>query len=102
MDDDQAVAPLRPPTREQSPKQSIPKAKARATSSAALEHGDLMAQRYRFHSSAARVRGSLPGAFENDALVAVPIAAGYREPFKPPTNLRGSSCEEPQGEYRRH
>jgi hypothetical protein len=41
-----------------------------------------MAQRYRFHSSAARVRGSLPGAFENDALVAVPIAAGYREPFK--------------------
>jgi hypothetical protein len=56
-----------------------------------------MAQRYRFHSSAARVRRSLPGAFENDALVAVPIAAGYRQPFKPPTNLRGSSCEEPQG-----
>jgi hypothetical protein len=48
MDDDQAVAPLRPPTREQNPKQSIPKAKARATSSAALEHGDLMAQRDRF------------------------------------------------------
>jgi hypothetical protein len=45
LDDDQAVAPLRPPTREQNPKQSIPKAKARATSSAALEHGDLMVQR---------------------------------------------------------
>jgi hypothetical protein len=48
LDDDQAVAPSRPSTREQNPKQSIPKAKARATRSAALEHGDLMPQRHRF------------------------------------------------------
>ena len=45
LDDDQAVAPLGPPAREQYPKQPIPKAKAGATSSAALQYGDLMAQR---------------------------------------------------------
>ena len=48
LDDDQAVAPLGPPTREQDPKQSIPKAKARATRSAALEDRNLMAQGDRF------------------------------------------------------
>src|SRR5882757_7689154 len=43
LEDEHAGAPLGPPTREQGPKQSIPKAKARATSSAALQHGNLMA-----------------------------------------------------------
>jgi hypothetical protein len=39
---------LGPPAREQDPKQWIPKAKAGATSSTALDHGDLMAQGDRF------------------------------------------------------
>jgi len=43
LDDNQAVAPLAPPTRQQDPKQPISEAKVRATSSAALEHGNLMA-----------------------------------------------------------
>jgi hypothetical protein len=39
-----ALLAKRPPAREQDPKQPIPTTEARATSSAALEHGDLMAQ----------------------------------------------------------
>jgi hypothetical protein len=48
LDDDQAVAPLGPPTREQDPKQPIAKAKAGTTSSVAFEHGNLMVQGDRF------------------------------------------------------
>ena len=52
-------APLRPPARQQDPKQPIPTTEARATSLAALKHRNLMAQRDRSNSSAVRVRGSL-------------------------------------------
>src|SRR5260370_24493894 len=48
LDDHQAFAPLRPPERQQDPKQKIYTPEARATSSAALQHGNLMAQRDRF------------------------------------------------------
>jgi len=48
LDDDQAVTPFGPPAREQDPNQPISTAKALATSSAALQHGDLMAKRDRF------------------------------------------------------
>jgi hypothetical protein len=48
--------------REQNPKQSIPQAKARATISAALEHGDLMAQRDRFQQQ--RSEGSRFAAWD--------------------------------------
>jgi hypothetical protein len=48
---------LGPLAREQDPKQPIPKAKARAPSSAALEHSNLMAQRDRLQHQ----RGSGPG-----------------------------------------
>jgi hypothetical protein len=83
MDDDQAVASLRPPTREQNPKQSIPKAKARTTSSAALEHGDLMAQRDRFQQQ--RSEGSRFAARGPPRMMRLsrsPSLAGYRQPIK--------------------
>src|SRR5208337_2755179 len=48
LDDHQTFAPLRPPARQQNPKQPIDTTEARAPSSAALQHGNLMAQRDRF------------------------------------------------------
>ena len=45
LHDHQCLPPARPAPREQDPKQSIPTAKARPTSPAALQHSDLMAQR---------------------------------------------------------
>src|SRR5271167_4853586 len=48
LDDHQAFAPVRPPTRQQDPKQAIKATEAGATSSAALQHRNLMAQRDRF------------------------------------------------------
>jgi hypothetical protein len=44
----QACTPFRPPTRQQYPKQTIKATEARATSSAALQYRNLMAQRDRF------------------------------------------------------
>jgi hypothetical protein len=48
LDDHQAFEPLRPPERQQDPKQPINTPETRATSSAALQYGNLMAQRDRF------------------------------------------------------
>ena len=44
LNDHQGLAPAGPPPRQQNPKQPIPTAKARPTSSAALQHGNLVAQ----------------------------------------------------------
>src|ERR1017187_1693386 len=83
LDDDQAVAPLRPPPREQDPKQPIPETKARATGSAALEHGDLMAQRDRFLQQRGAGRGfAASGATGSASLVGIPMNAGYRQTFE--------------------
>ena len=43
LNDHQAFGPARPPPREEDPEQSIPKTETGATSSAALQHGNLMA-----------------------------------------------------------
>jgi hypothetical protein len=48
LDDHQALTPFRPPTRQQHRKQPIKATEARATSSTALQHRNLMAQRDRF------------------------------------------------------
>lgn len=61
LDDDHTDALLRPPAREQDPKQPMPKAKAPAPSSAAPEHRDLIAQCDRFqqrHATGARFASS--------------------------------------------
>ena len=47
LNDHQAFAPLRPPARQQDPKQPINATEVRAPSSAALQHGDLVPQRDR-------------------------------------------------------
>jgi hypothetical protein len=80
LDDDQAVAQLGPPMREQDPKQPIPKAKAGTTSSVAFEHSNLMAQGDRFQQRCG-FEGSLR-ASGSAALVGIPIKAGYRQTFE--------------------
>src|ERR1039458_145440 len=83
LDDDQAVAPLRPPPREQDPKQPIPETKAWATGSAALEHGDLRAQRDRFQQQRGlRVPGRPLRATGSASLLGIPMNPGYRQPVE--------------------
>jgi hypothetical protein len=71
-----AFAPLRPPTRQQDPKQPIPTTQAQATSSAALEHGDLMVQRDHFqHQRAADPE--LPCGDRECSFLGIANKAGY-------------------------
>jgi hypothetical protein len=62
MNDQQAFAPLRPPARQQDPEQPIDPTEAGAPSSAALQHGNLMAQRDRFEHQ----RGAGSGFVSSD------------------------------------
>src|SRR5512137_2589658 len=89
LQDHQAFTPLRPPARQQDPKQPINAPEARATSSAALQHGNLMAQRDRFQqqrlagprfASSDRTRSTYRLRHAPQAIVS---------PSKPPTNSRG-------------
>jgi hypothetical protein len=80
LDDHQAFEPLRPPERQQDSKQPINTPETRATSSAALQYGNLMAQRDRFqHQRSAdwgfRATGTAP-------LVGIAMNAGYRQAFE--------------------
>jgi hypothetical protein len=59
--------------REQEPKQPIPEAKARATSSAALEHGDLMTKRDRFQQQRGAGSRFAASGYRNDSFVDISI-----------------------------
>jgi hypothetical protein len=67
--------------RQQDPKQAIKATEARATSSAALKHGDLMAQPIDSKSSEVQGRGSLR-ATETAQSVLIAMKAGYRYAFE--------------------
>jgi hypothetical protein len=73
---------LAPPAREQDPKQSIPDAKARPTSSAALQHLIWWRSAIDSNSSAMRVLGSLLRATGSASLVGIRMNAGYSEKFE--------------------
>jgi hypothetical protein len=68
---------LRPPARQQDPKQPIDATEVWAPSSAALQHGNLVAQAIASSDSAVRVRGSVR-ATRPALLVGVAMKADYR------------------------
>src|SRR5271166_2360949 len=78
LDDHQAFAPVRPSARQQDPKEPINTTEAGATSSAALQHRNLVAQRDRFQQHRCALRGSL-SATGTAPLVAIAMNAGYRQ-----------------------
>jgi hypothetical protein len=90
-----AVAPLGPPAREQDPKQPIPKAKARATSSAALQHGDLMAHD-RFQQQHGAGSGLAVGERQRCACRHRHVSQAIARRSKPSSNSCGLGFEEQQ------
>jgi hypothetical protein len=81
LDDHQALTPLRPPARQQDPKQPIQTTEARATSSAALQHRNLMAQRDRFQHQRGAGSGFASGdrnRYERDQRDFCPVQGRYR------------------------
>ena len=63
LDDQRALAPLRPPVRQQDPKQPI---------DAALRHRNLMAQHHRFQNQRSAGSGFASGDWDRAALSASP------------------------------
>lgn len=104
LDDEHAIAPLGPPTRKQDPKQSIPKAKARATSSAALQHGDLMAHAGFFVKRPASLYLRAQARFLSSLLSTESAAVPWRDrskdlsndPFRPQSRKSMHLCRDPR------